>query len=81
VARKSLEQYRREAPEVPTNTCPYIDFIQDINREISDECESEFIRKKIEVIDSLLEYVRSSNENLRKSSHFWYTKFKSKLNK
>ena len=28
--RKTLAQYKEEAPEIPTNTCPYIDFIQEI---------------------------------------------------
>ena len=40
MARKSkIEQYREQAPEIPTNTCPYIDFIQEIIKEIVDETD------------------------------------------
>ena len=79
MGRKTLDQYKAEAPEIPTNTCPYIDFIVDINKEISDEIDSELVREKLELSNSVLEYIRTSNESLRRSSHYWFTKFKSKF--
>lgn len=77
--KKTLEQYKKEAPEIPTNTCPYIDFIQEILKEVSDESTSTLIEEKINLADSMLEYVRSSNESLRQSSFYWFSKFKSKF--
>jgi hypothetical protein len=79
VRKKTLEQYKKEAPEIPTNTCPYIDFIQEILKEVSDESTSTLIEEKINLADSMLEYVRSSNESLRQSSFYWFSKFKSKF--
>ena len=76
---KTLNDYRKDAPEIPTNTCPYIDFIQEILKEVIDETESNLIEQKLNLVDSMLEYVRHSNESLRKSSHYWYTKFKTKV--
>ena len=77
--KKTLEQYKKEAPEIPTNTCPYIDFIQEILKEVSDESSSTLVEEKINLAESLLEYVRSSNDSLRKSSFYWFSKFKSKF--
>jgi FtsZ-binding cell division protein ZapB len=77
VRKKSLEDYQKLSPEIPSNTCPYIDFIQEIIREVKNESNSTFIDQKLELADSTLEYVRQSNEALRQSSHFWYIKFKS----
>lgn len=75
--KKTLEQYKQGAPEIPSNTCPYIDFVQEIIKEVKDENESSFIEQKLNLADSMLEYVRQSNDSLRQSSHYWYTKFKS----
>jgi hypothetical protein len=79
VRRKTLAQYKEEAPEIPTNTCPYIDFIQEINKEIKDEIDSPLLSEKLNLADSMLEYIRSSNECLRESSFYWFSKFKSKF--
>lgn len=82
MARKNkIEEYRENAPEVPTNTCPYIDFIQDIIKEIVDETDSVMIEKKAELADSALEYIRESNELLRSGSAYWYQKFSQHYNK
>lgn len=77
--KKTLEDYKKESPEIPTNTCPYIDFIQEILKEVKDESDSFLIEQKLNLADSILEYIRDSNDNLRKSSHYWYNKFKSKV--
>jgi hypothetical protein len=76
--KKTLAQYQKEAPEIPSNTCPYIDFIQEIYKEVTDDTDCPLTKHKMEVADSLLEYVRASNESLRRNSYYWYTKFKSK---
>ena len=76
MARKSkIEEYRENAPEIPTNTCPYIDFIQEIIKEIVDETDSVMIEKKAELADVALEYIRESNDLLRSGGTYWYQKF------
>jgi len=76
--KSKFEKYKENAPEIPTNTCPYIDFIQEMLKEVADETNSIFIEKKIELADSILEYLRESNDSLRKSSLYWYNKCKNK---
>lgn len=71
-----LKKLKQEAPEIPTNTCPYIDFIQDIIKEVMEECDSSFAEQKLELAISTLEYVRESNDALRQSSNYWYNKIK-----
>lgn len=71
-----LKKLKQEAPEIPTNTCPYIDFIQDIIKEVMAECDSSFAEQKLELAISTLEYVRESNDALRQSSNYWYNKIK-----
>lgn len=81
IMKKSLAKYKEESPEIPGHTCPYIDFIQEILKEIKDEADSEFVTKKVDLLDSTLEYVRDSNDSLRRSSSYWYNKFVSIYNK
>lgn len=77
--RKSdIEKIKNNAPELPYNTCPYIDFVQEILKEVIDQSDSLLIEKKLELADSILEYVRESNDSLRQSSMYWYQKFNSK---
>ena len=76
VKRKTLEDYKRSSPEIPTNTCPYIDFIKHILDDVKDETDSPLIREKLDLANANLEYIRISNENLRQSSHYWFIKFK-----
>ncbi len=77
MARKTLSQYKQGAPEIPTNTCPYVDFLQEIIKEIQDDTSSTFVEQKLHLADSVLEYIRQSNDSLRQSSYYWYSKFKS----
>ena len=72
----ALDDYKNSAPEIPTNTCPYIDFIKEIIQEVKDETDSQLIKEKLELANNSLEYIRISNESLRQSSHYWFIKFK-----
>lgn len=74
--KKTLDDYKKNAPEIPTNTCPYIDFIKEIIEEVKDENDSQLTKEKLELANNSLEYVRISNEHLRQSSHYWFIKFK-----
>ena len=71
-----LNKLKQGAPEIPPNTCPYIDFIQEIIKEVIDESNSSLIEQKLELAISALEYVRESNDALRQSSKYWYSKVK-----
>ena len=73
--RKTLDDYKKESPEIPNITCPYIDFAKEILSEIKDESDSTFVEEKIELIYNLLEYLRSSNDSLRVNSKYWHDKF------
>lgn len=82
MARKNkIEEYREKAPEIPTNTCPYIDFIQEIFKEIVDETDSVMIEKKAELASVALEYIRESNDLLRSGGTYWYQKLSEHYNK
>jgi len=78
VRKSDIENIKLNAPELPYNTCPYIDFIQEILKEAIDQTDSVLVEKKLELADSILEYVRESNDSLRQSSMYWYQKFNSK---
>ncbi len=69
------QKIKDNAPEIPNITCPYIDFLQSILEEIKDETTEEFIHKKISLSNDILEYVRDSNDSLRKNGTYWYNKF------
>ena len=77
--KKTFEDYKKSSPEIPTNTCPYIDFAKDIISEIKDESTSSLLEQKIDLLEINLEYIRSSNELLRKSSSYWCNLFKNKF--
>ena len=64
-----------EAPEIPADTCPYINFVQQILDEITDQNESQLMEGKIDLARNTLDYIRQCNEALRESSLFWRTKF------
>jgi len=76
VRKKTLDDYKKNAPEIPSNTCPYIDFVKEIVDEVKDESDAQLIKEKLELANSTLEYIRMSNESLRQSSHYWFIKFK-----
>ena len=76
VRKKTLSDYKNGAPELPTNTCPYIDFIKDIIEEVKDETASQLIKEKLDLANNTLEYIRISNEQLRQNGFYWFNKFK-----
>jgi len=81
MARKNLEDYKKESPEIPSITCPYIDFIQEILKEVRENNNSVFDEQKLNLADSMLEYIRESNDALRKNSSYWFHKFRTLMNK
>lgn len=68
----------KEEPEIPPDTCTYINFIQQILDEIQDERESKFIELRISLINNTLEYIRESNESLRKCGKYWKRRYQNK---
>ena len=74
--KKTLSDYKNGAPELPTNTCPYIDFVKDIIGEVKDETDSQLIKEKLELANNTMEYIRISNEQLRQNGFYWFNKFK-----
>ena len=72
------QKIKDKAPEIPNITCPYIDFVQAILDEIKDETDQDFIHKKISLINDILEYVRDSNDSLRKNGTYWYNQYNQK---
>ena len=74
--KKTLSDYKNGAPELPTNTCPYIDFIKDIIEEVKDETDSQLIKEKLDLANNTIEYIRMSNEQLRQNGFYWFNKFK-----
>ena len=73
--RMKIETAKLSAPKVPGDTCPSIDYVQEIISQIAERGD-EWADKQAVVINDLLEYVRDSNFELRKSSKYWYDKYK-----
>ena len=70
--KSTIDQLREGAPEIPTNTCPYFDFVLKILEEIKEESPSHQIGEKIDLIESHIEYLRSANQTLRDGGEYWY---------
>tara|TARA_Y100001938_G_scaffold116925_1_gene161163 strand:+ start:507 stop:746 length:240 start_codon:yes stop_codon:yes gene_type:complete len=64
--------------EIPSDTCPYINFAQQILDEIKSDTTSENTEKKIELIHDILEYIRHSNSELRCGLHYWKKEYDNK---
>ncbi|HCX22742.1 MAG TPA: hypothetical protein DHN29_12550 [Cytophagales bacterium] len=71
-----IDHAKKSAPKVPGDTCPSINYVQDILEQVSARTSDEWADKQIEVANGVLEYIREANEELRLSSHYWYEKFK-----
>ena len=67
-----LKLLLEKAPEIPTNTCPYFDFVLKILEDIKEESTSHQIGEKIDLIESHIEYLRSANQTLRDGGEYWY---------
>ena len=73
--RERIDVAKLGAPKVPGNTCPSIDYVQEIVTQLADRGDDWSV-KQAGYINDLLEYVRDSNFELRKSSKYWYDKYK-----
>ena len=83
-------QAKNDSPGVPPNTCPYIDLVITMIKDIAQAYDN--MRTKGEhnpmvdkledqACDMLDTYIRSSNETLRDNSAYWYEKYKDLLKK
>jgi len=70
-----IDNAKASAPNVPGDTCPTINYDQEIIDQIAERGD-EWGSKQSEVVKELLEYVRDSNFELRNSSKYWYDKYK-----
>ena len=71
-----INDAKKRAPNVPGDTCPSINYVQNILEQISEQSKDDWTGKHVDVINGVLEYVRESNEELRLSSYYWYRKYK-----
>jgi hypothetical protein len=72
---KRVQRVKAGAPDIPPNTCPYIDFVLNfVENEKFGTSKIDEQRKTL-IIDTL-EYIREANDSLRKSSKFWYDEYK-----
>ena len=73
--REKINVAKLGAPKVPGDTCPSINYVQEIVGQIADRGD-DWSEKQAGYINDLLEYVRDANFELRKSSKYWYDKYK-----
>ena len=73
--REKINVAKAAAPNVPGDTCPSINYVQEIIDQIANRGD-DWAEKQSDVVKDVLEYVRASNDELRESSKYWYKKFK-----
>ena len=73
--REKIDAAKLGAPKVPGDTCPTINYVQEIVCQIADRGDN-WSENQAGYINDLLEYVRDANFELRKSSKYWYDKYK-----
>ena len=73
--REKIDVAKLGAPKAPGDTCPSINYVQEIVGQIADRGD-DWSEKQAGYINDLLEYVRDANFELRKSSKYWYDKYK-----
>lgn len=73
---KRILRTKAGAPDIPPNTCPYIDLVLNYieNEGFSSKSKCDEQRKTL-MVDTL-EYIREANDSLRKASKFWYDEYK-----
>ena len=76
--REKIDAAKASAPNVPGDTCPSINYVQEIVDQIANRGD-DWSAKQAGYINDLLEYVREANFELRKSSKYWYEKYKEVL--
>ena len=64
--------------ETPPDTCPYINFIQEVLDQIKDKNKSKTMEAQIQLINDTLEYIRDSNSQLRSCGKYWKRQFENK---
>ena len=72
---KKISLAKKGAPKVPGDTCPSINYVQEVLEQITARVDDDWASKQREVVDAVLEYIRDSNEELRNSSYYWYKKY------
>ena len=68
----NIDKIKKEAPPLPGDTCHYIDFIKSIVDEVRLDSDCELDTNRLDLIEPMIEYVRTCNEQLRGSSKYWY---------
>lgn len=72
---KTFKRYKRRRPKIPEFTCTEIDNI--ISKlEMLHKEERRLTKFQLKLLTRKLERLRLSNEALRNSGHYWYTKIK-----
>ena len=72
-----LVNAKKHAPNVPGDTCPTIDYVQEMLDQLVERNKDDtWSMTQREVINQALEYVRSANHELRNSSKYWYDQCK-----
>ena len=72
--RKKLKiRLKRLAPNIPDFTCPDIDFVINKIESLHDKGKAPS-KINVKVLTKKLERLRSHNEALRSSGHYWYDK-------
>ena len=78
LTRKEWQSLKRTAPRVPGNTCPQIDAVlQRLETIISRE--KPITQFQHEQLIKRMEQLRTANESLRNSGHYWYEVAKDNL--
>ena len=72
---KKISLAKKGAPKVPGDTCPSINYVQEVLEQITDRVDDDWANKQRSIVNEVLEYVRDSNEELRRSSYYWYKKY------
>ena len=82
--RKRVTKKKAGSPGVPPETCPYIDIVQRMVKDMAGAYQSMYekgehnpmVHKLEEQAIDTLEYIRTSNETLRDNSLYWYQEYK-----
>ena len=74
--QKKIDNAKSSAPNVPGDTCPSINYVQDVLHQIYERSGDDWANKQVDVAMGVLEYIREANEELRSSSYYWYKEFK-----
>ena len=72
-----LTSAKQNAQSVPGDTCPTINYVQEMIDQLIDRNKDDiWSLTQRDAINNALEYVRSSNQELRNSSKYWYDQCK-----